>query len=175
MPHSALALARSGKTWTGADIDLDELEDLDAVVDALRDRFDSDTIVLLVEEDDEWCGIVRLQGDDDVRVFVSDGRVVEVPGLAQRFFEDAVPPIAPLSLEDDDDDADGDADDEDDDDAGSPDIEPVGDPALLADIGTSSAQLLALCAEEGVLPSDLIAAVVESAGAGDVLEKLRPA
>lgn len=173
MPHSALAVARSGKTWVGADVDLDELEDLDAVVDALRDRFETDTVVLLVEEDDEWCGIVRLEGDEDVRVFVSDGRVVEIPGLAQRFFEDAVPPMAPLSLDDDDDD-DEEQDDEDDDDAGSPDIEPVGDADLLADLGTSGKQLLALCAEEGVLPSDLIAAVVESAGAGDVLEKLRP-
>ncbi|HVU72581.1 MAG TPA: tRNA adenosine deaminase-associated protein [Mycobacteriales bacterium] len=172
MPHSALALARSGPDWTGADIDLDELEDLDAVVDALRDRFDSGTVVLLVEEDDEWCGIVRLEGDDDVRVFVSDGRVVEIPGLAQRFFEDALPPIAPLSLDDDDEAA---GDDDDDDDTGLPDIEPVGDSDLLSDLGTNSAQLLGLCAEEGVLPSDLIAAVVEAAGAGDVLEKLRPA
>lgn len=158
----------------GADIDIDDLEDLDAVVDALRDRFDSETIVLLVEEDDEWCGIVRLQGDDDVRVFVSDGRVVEIPGLAQRFFEDAVPAIAPLSLDDDDGDEDDEADD-DDDETGSPDIEPVGDLELLADLGTTSKQLLALCSAEGVLPSDLIAAVVESAGAADVLEKLRPA
>jgi hypothetical protein len=33
--------------------------------------------------------------------------------------------------------------------------------------------LLALCAEEGALPADIIAAVCEAAGCLDVLEKLR--
>ena len=38
---------------------------------------------------------------------------------------------------------------------------PFGDPTVVADLGTSDAELLALCAHEGTLPVDLIVAVCE--------------
>ncbi len=68
---------------------------------------------------------------------------------------------------------DGDApvDEEDDEDEGTrPIAEPVGDAALLADLGTPADDLLALCAEEGLLPADVLTALCERAGCDDVLE-----
>ena len=54
-----------------------------------------------------------------------------------------------------------------------PVAEPVGDTGLLSDLGTSADDLLALCAEEGLLPADVLAAVGERAGFADVLEQVR--
>ena len=84
--------------------------------------------------------------------------------LAERLFGDALPVVPP------------DEDDEDDEDtAGRPDAEPVGDPELLADLGTPGDVLIELCAEEGALPSDVVAALCERAGCLDVLDELRGA
>ena len=44
------------------------------------------------------------------------------------------------------------------------DGDPTGDPTLLADLGTPAARLLALCAEEGQLPADVISTLCEAAG-----------
>ncbi len=51
--------------------------------------------------------------------------------------------------------------------------EPVGEAGLLTDLGTSADDLLALCAEEGRLPADVLTEVCERAGCLDVLEGLR--
>src|SRR2546423_14796811 len=64
--------------------------------------------------------------------------------------------------------------DEDDEDEGTrPVAEPVGDPALLTDLGTSSDVLLELCAEEGLRPADVLTGIAERAGFLDVLASLR--
>lgn len=54
-----------------------------------------------------------------------------------------------------------------------PVAEPVGESALLADLGTPSDALLDLCAEEGLLPADVLSGVADRAGFLDVLEGLR--
>ena len=53
--------------------------------------------------------------------------------------------------------------------------EPIGDIEVLSDLGTPPSRLLALCAEEGQLPGDILSAVCESAGCLDELEQLRGA
>jgi putative tRNA adenosine deaminase-associated protein len=69
---------------------------------------------------------------------------------------------------------DDDEDDDDDDDEGTrPVAEPVGDAELLADLGTPGSELVDLCAEEGLLPADVLTTVCERAGCADVLEELR--
>ena len=158
--HSALALTRAGvgAAWQGAEVDLAEVEDLDGATDLLREG--GATGALFVEEDDEWFGVVRVEGDDDARVFLSDRRVLETSDLAGRLFADALPPVLP-----------GDDDDE----SSRPEIEPAGDADLLADLGTSGGRVMELTAEEGLLPGDVIAALVESAGGTDVVEALRGA
>jgi putative tRNA adenosine deaminase-associated protein len=173
LTYVASALARVDSAWFGDDVSLEDCEDLDGVVEMVREVIgdDADTGILFVEEDDEWFAILRIDADGDPRVFVSDARVVGSSDIAAMLAEGAIEvPTA--------DDADDDADDEVDDDEGDEeavlaDGDPAGDSALMSDLGTSSSRLLALCAEEGALPADVIAALCEAAGCLDVLEKLR--
>jgi putative tRNA adenosine deaminase-associated protein len=166
--YFAAALGRTSSGWAGQELDLDGVEDLDGVVDELREvSEDADLTLLFVEENDEWFAVVRLVADDP-RVFLSDGRVVETSTLGALFGEAAVAAAA-----DDEDDDDEDDDDEDEEDTSGIAGEPVGDSELLADVGTPGSQLLHLCAEEGQLPADIISALCERAGCLDVLESLR--
>ncbi len=173
MTYVASALARINSAWFGDDVALDDVEDLDGVVELVREVIgdEAETGLLFVEEDDEWLAILRLDADGDPRVFMSDARVVTSSDIAVLFAEAAIEVSA---IEDADADEAEEADDEDDpDDGASIDGDPAGDFSLMADLGTSSARLLALCAEEGQLPSDVISAICEAAGCLDVLEKLR--
>jgi putative tRNA adenosine deaminase-associated protein len=155
--YFAAAVIRSSGAWTARDLDLDEVEDLEELVDAMRDLDGDGPTLLLLEADDEWLGVVRVDGDDDPRVFLSDKRAVEVSEVAALIWE--VEPEPP-----------GDPDDEE---GPRPVAEPVGDPGLLADLGTPADDLLALCAHEGFLPGDVLSAVGERAGFLEVLDDLR--
>jgi putative tRNA adenosine deaminase-associated protein len=170
----ASALARIDAAWFGDDVSLDELEDLDSVVEMLREVIgdDADTGLLFVEEDDEWLAVLRIDADGDPRVFISDSRVVATSEVAALLAEGAIDLVAAEEEETpgDEDDDEGDGDDAE---VALVDGDPAGDTSLMSDLGTSAARLLALCAEEGALPSDIIAALCESAGCLDVLEKLR--
>jgi len=164
--YFAAALARSDGAWVGSEFDLDDVEDLDQVVDMLRELAGDDSegpALLFVEEDDEWFGVVRVDGDNDPRVFVSDSRVVEQSRVAGILYEEAAaqPVLEAEESEDDDEES------------MRPAAEPAGDAELVADLGTSSARLLELCAEEGQLPADIITAICERAGCLDELDQLR--
>ena len=170
MPHFAAALSRRLSGWSGEELDLKEVEDLDGVIEEMRRYGDDAEIQLLfVEEDDEWFAVVRVDEDGDPRVFLSDGRVMETSTLGALFGEAA----AVVEPRDDDDDDDDDEDDDDEDEAGPTSGDPIGDPDVLADLGTPSAQLLALCAEEGQLPADIISTLAENAGCLEPLDALR--
>ena len=162
MTYIATALRRREHEWEGVDVDLGDVEDLDTLSEVVRDS--RETAMLLLEEDDEYVGILRIEDDTDPRVFVSDRRVLEGDGLAARLFGE--------SIEAEVREAPGD-DAEDDEDSGRPEVEPAGDEALLTDLGVSGERLLDLCAEEGMLPSDVIFAVAEAIGAAEVLERVR--
>jgi putative tRNA adenosine deaminase-associated protein len=158
--YVATALARSAPQWRGSDIDIEELEDLDTVVDALRDLASGkEPVLLLVEENDEWFGIVRLDGDGEPQLFLSDSRVLAQSEIASVLFSDA--PVAVVEL------------DPDEETAISAEGDPIGDPDLLADLGTPASELLALCAEEGLLPGDILTTISERAGCLEPLEELR--
>ena len=166
MAYTASALTRTGTStgrWSGEDLDLAGLEDLDGLVDLLREHSDGDaTTLLFLDEDDEYLAIVRVGEDEDARMFVSDRRALDGPGLAGRLLGDDVITEAV--------DVDPDEDEED---SGRPEVEPGGDATMLTDLGVDSATLLQLCAEEGMLPSDVIFAVCERIGCSEVLEQVR--
>ena len=166
MPYFAAALARTARGWTGEELDLSEVEDLEQLADLLRDLTGDGAgpALMLLEEDDEHLAVVRVDGGvgglDEPRVFLSDRRAVLASEVAAMLWEDTDPPT----------------DEEDDEDEGTrPIAEPVGDTALLADLGTPAGDLVALCAEEGLLPADVLTALSERAGCDDVLESLREA
>ena len=172
MSYVATALARDATGWVGDELVLDDVEDLDGMVELVRDTVgdEAETVLLALEEDDEWFGVLRLDADDEPRVFVSDARVLETSDLAAVLGEAAVEREPVDETEEPDE---GGSDPDDDDQGASIDGEPVGDATLLTDLGTTAARLLALCAAESVLPGDVIAEVCEAAGCLDVLERLR--
>ena len=163
MSYFAAALARSEQGWTGVELDLDEVDDLEGLADLLRDLTGDGAgpALLLLEEDDEHLAVVRVDGGAgslaEPRVFLSDRRAVLASDVAAMLWEDA--------------DEESGADD--DDEGTRPIAEPVGDTGLLADLGTPAQDLLDLCAEEGLLPADVLTALCERAGCDDVLERLR--
>jgi putative tRNA adenosine deaminase-associated protein len=167
--YTTAVLARVDDEWLGHEIEFDEVEDLDGVVELLREVVGDEPQValLFVEEDDEWFAVLRLDTDGDPRVFVSDARVIASSDTAALFAEAAADAAVDL-----DDDVDEDADD-DPDEGTRPDGDPTGDAALLSDLGTPASRLVALCAEEGKLPGDIISDLCEAAGCLDVLDKLR--
>lgn len=157
MSYFAAALTRTPQGWQGQELDLDGLEDLEAVTDALRDLDEGGLALLLLEQDDEWLGVVRVEGDEEPRVFLSDRRAVHASDVAALLWDEEEAEVP----------------DEDEEEGARPVAEPVGDASLLADLGTPEAALLELCAEEGMLPADVLTAVGERAGFVDVLDGLR--
>jgi putative tRNA adenosine deaminase-associated protein len=158
----AIAIAWEHGRWSAHDLDPAEAEDLDAFADLMRDVGD-ETIVAFLEEDDEYLAIIRLGSDDpDPRVFLSDRRVLLSSELAERLFSDALPSMAGFAT-----------DDEDDDTAALTQAAPVGDLDLLDDLGTPAEALLELIGERGMLPGDVISALSERAGAGEILDEAR--
>jgi len=164
LSYFAAALARTDAGWTGEEIDLDEVDDLDALAELLRDLVGDGTgpSLLLFEQDDEHLAIVRVDGGAgslrEPSVFLSDRRAVQGSAVAAMLWEEAPTPSG-----------------EDDDEGTRPIAEPVGDAGLLADLGTPAEDLLDLCAEEGLLPADVLSALCERAGCDDALEQLREA
>ena len=163
MSYFAAALARTEQGWKGVELDLAEVEDLEGLTDLLRDLTGEGEgpALMLLDEDDEHLAVVRVDGGvgslTEPRVFLSDRRAVMNSEVAAMLWEDAEHEGG-----------------EDDEDEGTRAMaEPVGDTALLADLGTSADSLLELCAEEGLLPADVLTTLCERAGCDDVLEQLR--
>jgi putative tRNA adenosine deaminase-associated protein len=179
VPHFAAILARSHNRWRGIDSDTDIARDIAAgadiedVADMMRDSaVDDGPVLLFVEEDDEWFGIVRVDGTAEPATFISDARVVPASELATALFADLVPEpeMAGGASAAAADDAVGDDDDR----SVAPlATEPTGAVDLLADFGISASELLTMCAEEGALPADVITAICERLGCADEIEVYR--
>jgi putative tRNA adenosine deaminase-associated protein len=177
LSHFAALVARHNGRWNGSDVDLDDIEDIEDVTELIRDAVadETDPALLFVEENDEWFSIVRLDPLGDARVFISDVRAVVTSELAAVVFQDQLPTTtleeADAALDDDDADADADADD------AEPALRPSGEPGgssdILTDLGVGSAQLLELCAAEGMLPADVISAICEVLGCAEAIEVYR--
>src|SRR3954447_23882025 len=74
----AAAVARGKNGWTASELDLTGLADIDEVVDVLRDAEpDAELALLFVESDDQYLAIVRLDENEDLRIFGSDSAFVE--------------------------------------------------------------------------------------------------
>jgi len=161
--YFAAALARTEQGWTGVELDLAEVDDLESLADLLRDLTGDGRgpALMLLDEDDEHLAVVRVDGGagslSEPRVFLSDRRAVLGSDVAAMLWEQAE--LDPVEDEEDE--------------GTRPIAEPVGDTAVMADLGTPANELLELCAEEGLLPADVLSALCERAGCDDVLEQLR--
>lgn len=160
MTAFAAVLTRRGDRWSAAEIDVDGCESVEDLADLARDLPGSVRLIV-VEQDDEYAAMVRVdETDDEPRAFLSDGHSADAYPLAAAIAEDLV--------EIGDDELDGDED--------APpahDSAPFGDAEIVADLGTSPGDLLAMCAHEGTLPMDVLVAVCEKAGCGEAFDDLR--
>ena len=118
--------------------------------------------LLVVEQDDEYAAIVRVDDDDDEpRAFLSDGHAADALPDGGRRRRGTRSRSARTNSSDDED---------------APpahDSAPFGDADIVEDLGTSAADLLAMCAHEGTLPIDVLVAVCERAGCAEAFEDLR--
>lgn len=174
MGYFAVVLTRDEDEWETNDIELDEVESLDDLADAMRDTADLESdgpILLLLEQEDLWFAVVRVDGEDDPRVFVSDRSAIEHSAYAEMLLEAAESDEDALDADDLDSDE-ADEDDEDERDSGVDDG-PVGDLEILSDLGTSAELLRELCESKGVLPSEALTTLAERAGAAGALETVR--
>ncbi len=149
MSYFTAVLARTGRAWTVHDLDLDSEGDLKELASDLRDLNDSDEpVLLLLEREDAWWAVVRVDGEEDPRVFVSDlaGAAASSYAALLDVDSDSVEDVAPGTC--------------------------GGDLDLLVDLGTSTEALQEMC-DDPPLPMDALAAVAEAAGFGEILDSLR--
>ncbi|CAM5468760.1 hypothetical protein SABIM44S_02678 [Streptomyces abikoensis] len=74
--YFAALLARTDDGWEASDTELDNVETLADLADLAREAaVDDDTVLALIEQEDAWFGVVRVDGEDDPRVFVSNAVV----------------------------------------------------------------------------------------------------
>lgn len=174
MSTFAAAVAKGEKGWTASELELTGLADIDEVVDRLQDADpDAEVTLLFVEADDQYLVILRLDEGEDLRVFGSDSAYGDESRLGALLLGDIETPaleIDELAAPPSDD-----SDDSDDSSPVDPDADPVGDAELLSDLGLDSGRLLALCAREGLMPSDVTAEIGRRLGFADELDELRDA
>jgi putative tRNA adenosine deaminase-associated protein len=192
--YFAALLARSTDRWQARDADLDEIEDVAGLVEFMREVPDDEeedepeTVVLLLEQEDVWFAVVRLDAEEDPRLFVSDAAAVSRSAYGDLLLTGGLIPLGPDGspseepvpgvAEDEEDDADGERPDlaalaEADPGARRPlHSGPAGDPELLADFGVRTTRLVGLC-RGGLPPADALADLAEALGAADELEEVR--
>ncbi|ARE75755.1 hypothetical protein ACFVZ8_00405 [Streptomyces sp. NPDC059558] len=181
--YFAALLARTEDGWEASDMELDDVESLSDLIDLARSAaVDDDTVVALIEQEDAWFGVVRVDGEEDPRYFVSNasaaarssyGSMLTKELLGSDEEDDELDDLDLDGTEDGEEDAvaaftDEDADE---DEAGGAGAEPVpagplGDPMLLDDLGVTNKQLM-------TLDGDALSEIAESLGATEVLEAVR--
>jgi putative tRNA adenosine deaminase-associated protein len=148
--------------WRGEEVSLADCESVTDIADVALDA-DGPLRLVLIEEDDEYAAIVRVDDDEEPRAFLSDGHAAEAY------------PLAAVIADDLDEAYRGDPGDEDilEDAPPAHESAPVGDTDIVEDLGTPADDLLRLCAAEGMLPIDLLLAVCDKAGCGSAFDDLR--
>ncbi|MET9320108.1 hypothetical protein ABZX75_07930 [Streptomyces sp. NPDC003038] len=182
--YFAALLARTEDGWEASDMELDDVESLSDLIDLARSAaVDDDTVVALIEQEDAWFGVVRVDGEEDPRYFVSNASAAARSSYGSMLTKE----LLGSDEEDDDEldelDLDGTEDGEeeaivsftdeetDEDEVIGAGAEPVpagplGDPRLLDDLGVTHKQLM-------TLDGDALSEIADSLGATEVLEAVR--
>ncbi|UQA97863.1 tRNA adenosine deaminase-associated protein [Streptomyces halobius] len=174
--YFAALLARTEEGWEASDTELDDVETLTDLADLAREAaIDDDTVVALIEQEGTWFGVVRVEGEDDPRVFLSDAAAAARSSYGAMLTDELLGRDSNEADELDSLDLDGTEDGEpetepeniDDDLAGGPVPHgPLGDARLLEDLGVGEKELLGL---EG----DALSEIADALGCTDVLETVR--
>ncbi|MCX4675654.1 hypothetical protein OG413_10100 [Streptomyces sp. NBC_01433] len=191
--YFAALLARTEDGWEASDTELDDVETLSDLMDLAREAsVDEDTVLVFIEQEDAWFGVVRVDGEEDPRIYVSNasaaarssyGEILLTDELLGREpgAEDEIAALEELV------DLDGTEDDEPsvaigsgrsapaaesidpidpDDDPDAVPAGPIGEFGVLADLGMSEKELL-------TLRNDALVEIADALGAAEVLETVR--
>ncbi|WP_409239710.1 hypothetical protein [Streptomyces sp. PA5.6] len=188
--YFAALLARTEDGWEASDTELDDVETLSDLADLAREAtadYDDDTVLVFIEQEDAWFGVVRVDGEEDPRIYVSDAAAAARSSYGEILLtdemlgrtpdDDGADDLDALDLDGTEDgepeasvaDADGEPEPDDDDDAGTSGAPagPLGDSEILADLGVPEKDLLGL--ESG----DALSEIADILGAAEVLETVR--
>jgi putative tRNA adenosine deaminase-associated protein len=177
--YFAAVLARTHDGWEASDTELDDVETLSDLTDLAREAsVDEDTVLLYIEQEDAWFGVLRVEGEEDPRIFVSDAATAARSSYGEILTNEL------LGGDDDDPAADLDSLNLDGTEDGEPEEDeqstvdvpaqggetvpagPVGDREILADLGLSEKELL-------TLDTDALMEIADALGVGEVLETVR--
>ncbi|PVC91472.1 hypothetical protein DBP19_16835 [Streptomyces sp. CS090A] len=195
--YFAALLARTEDGWEASDTELDDVETLSDLTDLAQEAsVDEDTVLVYIEQEDAWFGILRVDGEEDPRIYVSDasaaarssyGEILLTDELLGREpgAEDEIAALEELvdldGTEDGEPDgsaassatttdrttaSDPDADTGSDPDPDSVPAGPIGELGILADFGVSEKDLL-------TLRTDALTEIADALGASEVLEAVR--
>ncbi|MGX1560354.1 tRNA adenosine deaminase-associated protein [Streptomyces sp. NPDC055506] len=178
--YFAALLARTEDGWKASDTELDDVETLSDLADLARESSpDEDTVLVLIEQEDAWFGVVRVDGEDDPRIYVSDAAAAARSSYGEILLTDELLGRDPDDGDDLDaldldgtEDGEPDEDDESDDGdgaTGSADAVPhgpVGDVQILDDLGVSEKELR-------LMSTEAVTEIAESLGASETLEAVR--
>ncbi|GLF96599.1 tRNA adenosine deaminase-associated protein [Streptomyces yaizuensis] len=159
------------------------METLSDLADLAREASpDEDTVLVFIEQEDAWFGIVRIEGEEDPRIYVSNGAAAARSSYGEMLThellggdeDDPAEDLDALDLDGtedgepagNDDDSDQDRDHDPAADPGAAPAGPVGDRHILADLGMTERELLAL-------DTDALGEIADALGASDVLETVR--
>ncbi|MFE1028449.1 hypothetical protein ACFW5I_28425 [Streptomyces sp. NPDC058818] len=182
--YFAALLARTEDGWEASDTELDDVETLSDLADLAREASpDEDTVLVLIEQEDAWFGVVRVDGEEDPRIYVSDAAAAARSSYGEILLTDELLGRDPGDDGDDldaldlDGTEDGESDDEDDEEGGDGGDTaagageavphgPVGDAEVLDDLGVSEKELRSMS-------GDAVGEIAEALGASEVLETVR--
>jgi putative tRNA adenosine deaminase-associated protein len=179
--YFAALLARTEDGWLAREPDLDDVETLADLSDLARTAGDEEeTVLVFIEQEDAWFGVVRVDGEEDPRIYVSDAAAAARSSYGEILLTDEVLGRDPEDLDDFvdlDGTEDGDTDDPDEDAVPGPSEDhvpagPLGETGLLADLGMTAVELLALSGD-GALTGEALGEIADALGAADVLEAVR--
>ncbi|WP_381568304.1 hypothetical protein [Streptomyces eurythermus] len=124
--YFAALLARSEEGWEASDVDLDDVETMGDLVSVAREVAVADHPVLLfIEQEDRWFSVVRLDGAETPRIYVSDAASAADSSCGALLLTELRGRERPSSMV-------------------GPVHGPIGDTAVLEDLGVSAADLLSL-------------------------------
>lgn len=178
--YFAAVLARSEDGWDVSETELDSVETLADLADLARGAAqDDDSVLVFIEQEDAWFAIVRVDGEEDPRIFVSDGAAaarssygsVLTDELVDQAGESEFGDLDNLVAELEEEAAAEEQDEEGEGHNGVP-VGPLGDAHLLTEFGLAADALLSLSGE-GAVPGDALEEIAEALGCGEVLEAVR--
>ncbi|MDB1086140.1 hypothetical protein PJ985_00910 [Streptomyces sp. ACA25] len=169
-------LARTEHGWEASDTELDDVESLEELAELARAATpDDEPVLVCIEQEGAWFGLVRVDGEEDPRVFVSDAARAMRSAYGEILLTDELTgrePDDPRRL-DQLVELDGTEDGESAEDTAGPDgpasvpVGPLGDPALMADLGIDAGTVLTLS------PDNALGEIADSLGCAEVLEAVR--